>query len=52
MLLFPGAFGLQFLLGNPGGILGLTLVVLFVVATPVAWAIVIRRRMRNSPAKR
>jgi hypothetical protein len=48
-LLFPAAFVLLFWLGNPGGMLGLALIGAYFVLVPIIWAIVIRRRMHQSP---
>ena len=43
---------LYFALGAPAGAGGMAVTAVFLVATPIVWAVVIRRRRRHVPAKR
>ena len=51
-MLFTAATVLYFFAGRLGGMFGLVVLALFSVATPILWAVVIRRRMRRAPAHR
>ena len=52
MILMPGVFVLLFIFGNAGATAGMALVGLFIVATPIVWALVVRRRLPRSAATR